>query len=47
MKTWEVRRDGVTLAWGPEETFPSPKERKVFRSHGYKIFVDGKLYKEN
>ena len=46
MSIWEVRRDGVVISWGPMESFPTAKERKVFRGDGYKIYVDGKLYKE-
>lgn len=46
MKTWEIKRDGEVLNWGPPETFPDAKARKMFRADGYKIYVDGKLYKD-
>ena len=47
MIKWEVRRDNETLSWGTSEaSFPDAKARKMFRSDGYKIYVDGKLYKE-
>lgn len=46
MNTWEIRRDNVVLAHGPAETFPDARARKMFRNDGYKIFVDGKLYKD-
>lgn len=46
MEIWEVRRDNAVVAWGPIESMPSPKERKVFRADGYKIYVAGKLYKD-
>lgn len=46
MKTWEIRREGDVVALGPAETMPNAAERKRFRADGYKIYVDGKLYKE-
>lgn len=46
MKKWEVRRDNEVIAWGPADTMPTPAERKRFRADGYKIYVDGKLYKD-
>ena len=44
---WQVKRDGVVIAHGPKDTFPSAEERTVIRSGGYKIYVDGKIYKED
>lgn len=46
MTKWEIKRDNETLSWGPEATFPDAKARKMFRADGYKIYVDGKLYKD-
>lgn len=43
---WEVRRDGVPLWGGPKSTFPNAEERKSFRSGGLKIYVEGKLLRE-
>lgn len=42
---WEVRRDGVVVAHGPEGSFPDPDTRKHLRNSGHKIYVDGKLYR--
>lgn len=44
--TWEVRRDGVVIAHGSKATMPSKDMRKELRTAGYKIYVDGKLYRE-
>ena len=47
MTKWEIKRDNETLSWGTSEaSFPNAKERKMFRADGYKIYVDGKLYKD-
>lgn len=47
MTKWEIKRDNETLSWGTSEaSFPNAKERKMFRTDGYKIYVDGKLYKD-
>ena len=49
---WEVRGvniDGekAVLSWGESEgSFPSEQERKVLRGDGYKIYLEGKLFKE-
>lgn len=43
---WEVRRDGVPLARGPKSTFPNAEERKSPRSGGFKIYVEGKIFRE-
>lgn len=49
---WEVKGkneegETVVLNWGTQEKgFPDPDLRKILRSHGHKIYVDGKLYKE-
>ena len=43
---WEARRDGMTVAHGPRSTFPDAVERKQLRSGGLKIYVEGKLYRE-
>ena len=46
MTQWEVRREGVTIACGSSKTFPTSIERKILKDAGYKIYVDGKLFKE-
>lgn len=49
---WEVRgrnEDGetVVLNWGTsEKSFPEVGMRKILRSHGHKIYVNGKLFEE-
>lgn len=43
---WEVRRDGVPLCGGPKSTFPHAEERRLLRSGGLKIYVEGKLFRE-
>lgn len=42
----EVRRDGVPLAGGPKSTMPDAKQRKSLRDGGHKIYVDGKIFRE-
>jgi len=52
LNKWEVRGkngDGetVVLNWGESElSFPNAEMRKIIRSHGHKIYVNGQLYKE-
>jgi hypothetical protein len=43
---WEVRRDGVPLAYGPKASFPTESERKALRDGGHKVYVEGKIFKE-
>ena len=43
---WEARRDGAVIAHGPKKTMPGEQERKLMRSGGLKIYVEGKLYRE-
>lgn len=43
---WENYRDGIRYAHGPKETFPDAKDRKMFRDDGYKLMVNGTIYKE-
>lgn len=43
---WEVKRDGVRVAYGCEKTFPGPEGRKLLRASGHKIYKDGKIFKE-
>ena len=45
--TWEVRRDGVTIAHGSKATMPSKDLRKELRTAGYKIYVDGKIFRDS
>ena len=44
---WEVRREGVPLAYGPKATMPTTEERKMLRAGVLKIYVEGKLYRED
>ena len=44
--SWEIKRDGVVIAWGPAETKPSPEEARRFRNDGYKVYVNGKEVKK-
>jgi len=43
---WEVKRDGVRVAYGREATFPGQEERKLLRAGGHKIYKDGKICKD-
>jgi hypothetical protein len=43
---WQVRRDGVPMASGPKSTMPDAEQRKSMREGGCKIYVEGKIYKE-
>ena len=43
---WEVKRDGQTKAHGPEESFPDSDIAASLLKAGYKIYVDGKIYKK-
>lgn len=43
---WEVRRGSDRLAHGPKDTFPKEQERRILRSGGLKIYIEGKLYRE-
>lgn len=43
---WEVRRDGVPLAGGPQSTMPDAAQRKSMREGGCKIYVEGKIFRE-
>lgn len=42
----ENEANGVPLAGGPKSTFPNAEERKSLRSGGLKIYVEGKLFRE-
>lgn len=42
---WEVKRDGQTKAHGPDESFPDNDTATSLIKAGYKIYVDGKVYK--
>jgi hypothetical protein len=44
---WQVKRDGVPLAGGPKSTMPDAAQRKSMRQGGCKIYVEGKLFKED
>ena len=43
---WEVSRDGVPMACGPKSTMPDAKQRKSMRDGGCKIYVEGKVFRE-
>jgi hypothetical protein len=43
---WEVRMDGSVYAHGPIETLPDKKTRGELRAAKFKIYVDGRLYRE-
>ena len=43
---WEVRRGPDRLAHGPKSTMPDANQRKSLREGGYKIYVEGKLFRE-
>ena len=44
---WEVRRNGVPLCGGPKSTMPCAEERKLLRDGGLKLYVDGKIFRED
>lgn len=43
---WEVKRNGMRVAYGCEATFPGQEERKLLRAGWHKIYKDGKIFKE-
>lgn len=43
---WEVRRDGVTVCYGSKYSMPPLEDRKMLRDGGMKIYVEGKLFRE-
>lgn len=46
MEKWIITKDGEAKCYGTsEKTFPSEDLIKKLRGGGYKVFVDGKLYK--
>ena len=46
MEKWIVTKDGEPKCYGTsEKTFPSEELIAKLRGCGYKVFVDGKLYK--
>jgi hypothetical protein len=46
MIRWEVRRNGITICHGSEKSMPNALQQKLLRRDGYKIYIDGKLHKE-
>ena len=47
MHRWEVKKDSETKCYGDSlESLPTDDVLATLRSCGYKVFVDGKLYKE-
>ena len=43
---WQVKRGSDCLCHGPRETFPGPGLRKTLKRDGYRLDVEGKLWKE-
>ena len=39
---WEVVRDGVVMAYGPEVTMPGKELRQQLRADDYEVLLDGK-----
>lgn len=47
MEKWIITKDGEPKCYGTsEKTFPSLDLITKLRNSGYKVFVDGKLYKQ-
>lgn len=47
MASWEVKKDGETKCYGDTiKSMPDDRMISILRAGGYKIYVDGKLYKE-
>lgn len=46
MSRFEVRKDGKTMQQGDESQLPDAEVRKQMRNAGYKIYVDGKVYRK-
>lgn len=44
---WENRRNGEVIAYGPKETMPTVEEQKDMRLGGLKLYVNGKIYRED
>ena len=45
--TAEIRKDNRVVWWTQHECcFPSPEKRKSLKSAGYKLYKDGKLWRE-
>lgn len=42
---WQIKRDGVVIAWGEKSSPPDSQECKRFRNDGYKVYIDGKEVK--
>lgn len=42
---WEVKREGRVVMWGSEGSFPDREQCDQMMKAGYKIYVDGKVYK--
>lgn len=47
MAKWLIMKDGEVKCYGDSmQSFPSDDLVKTLRGGGYKIFLDGRLYKE-
>lgn len=47
MNRWQVRKDGKPYAGGTMETMPDDATVRQMVASGYKVYVDGKLYRPN
>ena len=46
MPKWEVKKDGEAKCYGDSlQTLPSDDVLKTLQDCGYKIYIDGRLYK--
>ncbi len=45
MNEWQAKRDGEVIAHGSMATLPDAAQRRSLAAAGYKIYVDGKLYR--
>lgn len=44
---WAVKRGAETLCHGSRETFPGPAVRKTLKRDGYRLQVEGRIWKED
>lgn len=47
MPKWEVKKDGESKCYGDSlDTLPNEDVLQTLRECGYKVYIDGKLHKE-
>lgn len=46
MSKFEVKKDGRVMQQGDISQLPDAETRKQMRDAGYKIYVDGKVYRK-